>query len=255
MTDVDNGTAEYPHEDLLRDVSAVLASVDEMQDYLAKGVDAVRTRVDGCDEVGVTLILGGRPSTAAYTTVETLEIDAVQYQLDQGPCLDAARNRTEVRATLDDTAAERWPLFAEAVARDGVKSLMALPLVSGDQCVGALNLYGQDPQAFDRFEASLARVAASRMADAIVALLQLDGAQRLAGQLEQAMASRAIIEQAKGALMAMRGIDEHAAFEWLRKTSQDRNIKVNKVATTVIEGVTSGAIGGGASRGPEGAAH
>ncbi|MFC7485338.1 ANTAR domain-containing protein [Knoellia sp. CPCC 206453] len=234
MTDTDMST--HPHEEMLLEVSGVLSSVDGVQDYLDRVVHAVRRIVTGCDEVGITLLVDGRASTAAYTTVTTLEIDAVQYQLDQGPCLEAARTQTEVIASLGE-ADERWPQFAQAVRSDGMRSLMAMPLVSDGDCVGALNLYGSAVQAFDRFEASVARVAATRAADAIVAVVRLDGAQRLAGQLEQAMASRAVIEQAKGALMAMRGIDEHAAFEWLRESSQRRNVKVRDLAEQVVAGV------------------
>lgn len=241
MTDTGVSVGPHPHESLLQEVSGVLNSVDEMHDYLVRVVHAVRNHVSGCDEVGITLLVDGRPSTAAYTTVTTLEIDAIQYQLDEGPCLEAARERTEVKASLggDGSAHERWPLFAEAVRRDGMRSLLALPLVSGSECVGALNLYGHAPDAFAAFEATHARIAASRAADAIVAVLHLDGAQRLAGQLEQAMASRAMIEQAKGALMAMRGIDEHTAFEWLRQTSQTRNVKVRTLAEQVLAGLSA----------------
>ena len=60
MSDTEVGASEYPHEQLLRDVSEVLASVDDLQDYLARVVDAVRTRIDGCDEVGVTLLVEAR---------------------------------------------------------------------------------------------------------------------------------------------------------------------------------------------------
>lgn len=241
MADIDTGTVvgSHPQEVLLQEVAGVLTSVDEMHDYVVRVVHAVRNHVAGCDEVGITLLVDGRPSTVAYTTVTTLEIDAVQYQLDEGPCLEAARTQSEVRASLgpNGTAHERWPLFAESVRRDGMQSLLAFPLVSGGECVGALNLYGHAAHAFDAFEASLARIAASRVADAIVAVLQLDGALRLAGQLEQAMASRAVIEQAKGAIMAMRGVDEHASFEWLRQTSQARNVKVRTLAEQVLSGL------------------
>ncbi|GGB78321.1 hypothetical protein N798_03125 [Knoellia flava TL1] len=242
MTDTRTGT--HPHEDLLAEVSGVLSSVDELHDYLTRVVHAVRRHVTGCDEVGVTMLVDGRPSTAAYTTVTTLEVDAVQYQLDEGPCLEAARERTEVVATIGaggdrGDATLRWPHFAEAVRRDGIQSLMALPLLSGAECVGALNLYSQTPHAFDDFEASVARVAAARAADAIVAVTELDGARRLAGQLEQAMASRAVIEQAKGVLMALRGIDEHEAFDWLRATSQTRNVRVKTLSEQVVAGVRS----------------
>ena len=224
-------------EALTSDIGGVLESMEQVSDYLERLVHAVRRHVDGCDEVGVTLLTAGRPHTAAYTTVHTLEIDAVQYALDQGPCLEAARTRRE--CGVDDLLVEdeRWPAFAKECSEDGVRSLLALPLLSGAECVGALNLYGWAPAAFGAVDASLARLAASRCADAVVAVSTLEGVRRLAGQLEQAMASRAVIEQAKGVIMALRGLPEHEAFEVLRKTSQDRNVKVRVLAQQIVTGV------------------
>jgi len=226
-------------EALTTDIGGVLESMEQVSDYLERVVHAVRRHVSGCDEVGVTILSAGRPHTAAYTTVQTLEIDAVQYALGDGPCLDAARTRRENR--VDDLVVDdgRWPEFARECREDGMRSLLALPLVSGAECVGAINLYGWAPNAFDAFDASLVRVAAARCADAVVAVSTLDGVQRLAGQLEQAMASRAVIEQAKGVIMAMRGVPEHEAFEVLRKSSQDRNIKVRELAHQIVTGVVT----------------
>lgn len=224
---------------LTSDLGGVLESMEQVSDYLERVVHAVRRHIDGCDEVGVTVLSADRPHTAAYTTVQTLEIDAVQYALDEGPCLDAARHRRENHVAdlvVDDG---RWPHFAQECREEGMRSLLALPLVSGSECVGALNLYAWAPHAFDGFDAALVRVAASRCADALVAVTALDGARRLAGQLEQAMASRAVIEQAKGVIMAMRGVPEHEAFEVLRKTSQDRNVKVRVLAQQIVTGVSA----------------
>jgi GAF domain-containing protein len=233
------GTASAPDalEVLTTDIGGVLQSMEHVSDYLERVVHAVRRHVSGCDEVGVTILSGDRPHTAAYTTVQTLEIDAVQYALDDGPCLDSARHRRENR--VDDLFVDdgRWPEFAKECREDGLRSLLALPLLSGDECVGAINLYGWAPHAFEAFDASLARVAASRCADAVVAVTTLDGVRRLAGQLEQAMANRAVIEQAKGVLMAMRGVPEHEAFEVLRKSSQERNVKLRVLAQQIVTGV------------------
>ncbi|PKW26963.1 GAF and ANTAR domain-containing protein [Phycicoccus duodecadis] len=230
-------------ESLSFDTGGVLESMEELSDYLERVVHSVRRFVDGCDEVGVTILSNDRPHTAAYSTVQTLEIDAVQYALDEGPCLEAARTREEQR--VDDLCAEdgRWPTFAQVTRQDGMRSLFAVPLVSGDECVGALNLYAWERDAFGSLDAALVRIAARRCADAVVAVTQLDGMRRLAGQLEQAMASRAVIEQAKGVIMALRGIPEHEAFDVLRKTSQDRNIKVRVLAEQVIGGVVQGRDG------------
>lgn len=230
-------------ESMSNDIGGVLESMEELSDYLERVVHAVRRHVDGCDEVGITILSNDRPHTAAYSTVQTLEIDAVQYALDEGPCLDAARTGEEQR--VDDLAADdgRWPAFAQVTRQDGMRSLYAVPLRSGEECVGAINLYAWERNAFDGFDAALVRVAAGRCADAVVALTQLDGMRRLAGQLEQAMASRAVIEQAKGVIMALRGIPEYQAFEVLRRTSQDRNVKVRALAEQVIAGVVDGTDG------------
>ena len=234
-------------EQLTTDLGGVLESMEELSDYLERVVHAVRGHVDGCDEVGITIVVGDRPHTAAYTTVQTLEIDAAQYALGEGPCLDAARTREE--QLVGDLCLQdgRWPQFAEVTRQDGMRSLYAVPLVSGDQCIGAINLYAWSANAFDLLDTAVVRMAASRCADAVVAVTALDGMRRLAGQLEQAMASRAVIEQAKGVIMAMRGITEHEAFDVLRKTSQDRNVKVRVLAEQVVLGVSTGDSGPGPS--------
>ncbi len=192
-------------ERLSTDLAGVLESMEELSDYLDRVVHTVRSHIDGCDEVGITVVVEDRPHTAAYTTVQTLEIDAAQYALGEGPCLDAARTRHEQH--VEDLRRDdgRWPRFAEVTRQDGMRSLYAVPLVSGDQCVGAINLYAWDAHAFDLLDTAVVRMAASRCADAVVSVTALDGMRRLAGQLEQAMASRAVIEQAKGILMALRG--------------------------------------------------
>ena len=225
--------------ELTNEIGGVLQSMEEMSDYLERVVHAVRRHVDGCDEVGITVVSQDRAHTAAYTTVKTLEIDAAQYALGEGPCLEAAATRTE--QVVGDLCHDdgRWPRFATVSREDGMRSLFAVPLVSGDQCVGAINLYGWAVDAFDGMDATLVRIAASRCADAVVAVAALDGMRELAGQLEQAMASRAVIEQAKGVIMAMRAMSEHEAFDVLRKASQERNIKLRVLAEEFVSNVSS----------------
>ena len=145
MTDTETATGQHPHEELLRDVAGVLSSVDEVQDYLDRVVHAVRRHVTGCDEVGITLLVDGRPSTAAYTTVATLEIDAVQYQLDEGPCLEAARERTEVVAALGEggvirTDEGRLPITnafpADELDELNEGNIVAFPLAEAQRVLG-----------------------------------------------------------------------------------------------------------------------
>jgi transcriptional regulator with GAF, ATPase, and Fis domain len=220
---------------LLERLRGVARSTDELESYLNTVVHAVQQEVSACDEVGVTLLVEAIPRTAAYTTVRTLEIDSVQYSVGDGPCLDAYRNQRENRVDLAE-AMERWPAFASQAAEHGYESLLAMPLVSGVEALGALNLYALRPGAFDDLDTAVVRVAAQRCADTVAAAQEIIGARTLAAQLEQAMGSRAVIEQAKGMLMALRGVSERDAFEILRTESQHRNIKVRDLAERVVTG-------------------
>lgn len=220
-------------DQLLGRLAGVLGSMDDLPDYLDRVCAAVVDTVGACDAVGVTVILDNKPRTAAYTTVDTLEIDAMQYAMGDGPCLDAFRNRRENHVDLA-AAAERWPIFVEAAEEATVRSVLAVPLVSGGQCFGALNLYGYRHHTFGPADATMARLAASRAADAVGSVVQLVGAHEVATQLERAMASRAVIEQAKGIIMGREGVDENTAFELLRRQSQDTNVKVRTVATALV---------------------
>ena len=218
---------------LMAELAGSLEGLDDLAPYLDRLVAAVNANIDGCDAVGVTVVMEDRPRTAAYTTAGTLEIDAVQYAVGDGPCLDAFRNGRE---NLVDFAGgeERWPAFMEGCDIGEVQSLLALPLESGGRRFGALNLYGYARHAFDRTDLVLVRMAAARAADALAAAVQVAGAREVAAQMEQAMASRAVIEQAKGVLMGRHSISEMVAFELLRRQSQEQNLKLRVLAAQLV---------------------
>jgi signal transduction protein with GAF and PtsI domain len=228
---------------LMNRLGGVVSTPEELGAYLDTVVHAVQQSVEACDEVGVTLLVDTIPRTAAYTTARTLEIDSLQYAAGDGPCLDAFRHQRENSVNLAE-AMERWPTFAEQAAGYGYESLLAVPLVSGGEALGALNLYAQRAGAFDEFDASVVRMAAHRCADTVAAAQEIMGARALATQLEQAMGSRAVIEQAKGILIGIRGISEHEAFEILRTESQNRNVKVRDLAGRIVTGTYEALAGG-----------
>ncbi|KQZ89792.1 hypothetical protein ASD62_11235 [Phycicoccus sp. Root563] len=225
-------------EQIMTELAGNLDGVDDLTPYLERLVQAVNANIDGCDAVGVTVVIEDRPRTAAYTTAGTLEIDAVQYAVGDGPCLDAFRNGRENLVDFSG-GEERWPAFMEGCDPGSVQSLLALPLVSGGRRYGALNLYGNERHAFDHTELRLARMAAGRAGDALAAAVMLAGAREIAGQMEQAMASRAVIEQAKGVLMGRHSIDEMVAFELMRRQSQEQNLKLRTLAAQIVGEVRS----------------
>ncbi|SDP55438.1 GAF domain-containing protein [Pedococcus dokdonensis] len=236
--------AESLHEDagqrglasaqrLMEDLAGTLEGLDDLSPYLERLVQSVNANIDGCDSVGVTVVMEDRPRTAAYTTAGTLEIDAVQYAVGDGPCLDAFRNGRENLVDLVG-GEERWPAFIKGCDPGEVQTLLALPLESGGRRYGALNLYGHARNAFDHTDLTLVRMAAQRAADALAAAVSVAGAREVAGQMEQAMASRAVIEQAKGLLIGRHGIDEMVAFELLRRQSQEQNLKLRVLAAQLV---------------------
>lgn len=112
-------TIDTPTTRLMSVLSGVLGSMEDLETYLNNLVFAVMTNIDGCDAVGVTVVMEDRPRTAAYTTAKTLEIDAVQYAVGDGPCLDAFRHGRENLVDLGG-ALERWPMFTASVPIDHV---------------------------------------------------------------------------------------------------------------------------------------
>lgn len=234
-TQTETTSADSP---LVERVGAVLRTLDDLQEYLSGVVHSIRSAVPGCDAVGVTVVCGERPFTAAYTTATTLHIDAVQYAADEGPCLEAHDTMSPVHADLDE-AQDRWPRFVAAIEPSSTRGLLAYPLLVDGVSYGALNLYASSAAALTRADDAALVATAGRIAEVVASGIALAEATELVGQLEQAIASRAVIEQAKGIIMGRHGVGEARAFDLLREQSQRTNVRLREVAASVVAG-TSG---------------
>ncbi len=225
----------YPEE--MADVVATLAwSVsddDDLVEYLQRCVDLAVRVVTGAHYAGVTACTGGDPFTAVHTDAVTLEVDSHQYECGDGPCLHSMSTGQIVRVDVA-TSRERWPEFTDAAETAGVRSFLAAPLGSGHDRLGALNLYSRDQDGFGSDDEVLLRVLLVHATRALRDYAALQDARRVLGQLREAMASRAPIEQAKGILMAARGVSADAAFDLLRAESQNTNTKLHDVATAFV---------------------
>lgn len=242
-------------------VDELTASIAELSTLLVDEVDlvgmldrvvqlAVRAIPD-CGSAGVTLLVDGRPSTAAATDRRTLAVDRAQYESGIGPCLEAYRTCTVQRVRVEEAMAT-YPDFAVAAQQAGVRSFLAAPLMVRDAGIGALNLYSSDSRGFDALDEAVVAMFCGQAAVAVANSQLYQGARLLSGQLEQAMASRAVIEQAKGVLMATFAIDHDAAFDRLRTASQTENRKLRTVAAEVVAAAVAGRQVG--FRDPEGSA-
>lgn len=161
-----------------------------------------------------------------FTGPLPVQIEAVQTELGQGPCLDSIYEQATVR--LSDTATDQqWPAFSRRALALGVRSMLAIQLyVDGDN-LGALNLFATEPNAFDDESEHIGLLFAAHAAVALA------GSQRTTS-LQQAVASRDVIGQAKGILMERHRLTADQAFRVLARVSQHENRKLRTVAEELI---------------------
>jgi GAF domain-containing protein len=167
----------------------------------------------------------------------SLLADELQYEKGYGPCMDAGRGGVLLR--IDDMQTEeRWPDYVRhAQAEAGVRSSLSVPLPYQGSSIGALNNYSSRPGAFATPESLQAGLEVAEIVAVTVANAEAHwqlGEQ--ARNMRIAMESRAVIEQAKGVLMAQRHVTAEQAFEILREASQRYNRKLRDIAAGMVEG-------------------
>jgi GAF domain-containing protein len=223
-------------EQLWRALSRVELSGRTLGEVLEEVTEVATAHIPGAESTSTTLVRGEKAFTAAYFGDMALAADELQYERGYGPCMDAGRAGVVIR--VDDMRTEqRWPDYTPRVLEVGVRSSLSVPLPYQGNTIGALNVYSSVPGAFAAPEST---EAGERVAEAIaVAIANADAHDRLAEQAENmrlAMESRAVIEQAKGVLMAQRGVDADGAFDMLRDASQRYNRKLRDIAAGIVQG-------------------
>ena len=222
-------------QELLRDLSRVVLAGRALTDVLTDIVTIASRGIPGAESTSITLVRGDEAYTAAHHGEMALVADEMQYERGYGPCMDAGRGNVMLR--VDDMATEtRWPDYARRVVEVGVRSSLSVPLPYQGASIGALNIYSTRPGAFESDEAM---TAGSEVAEAVaVAVVNADAHARIVDQahnMRVAMESRAVIEQAKGVLMAQRGVTADEAFDMLRDASQRYNRKLRDIAVGIVE--------------------
>ena len=187
----------------------------------------------GAENAGVTLQRGGGPATAAFFGYAALPLDNAQYEAGDGPCLTAFRTGEIMRVERIGDVAQRWPNFAAAAEVAGIVSSLSLPLILKSEIVGALNLYSSHALTFSDRAVYLATLFAEQAALAVTNAAVYWKTYTLTQNLTLALENRERIGQAKGILAVRLGITMDEAFELLRRTSQQLNIKLRDVADHV----------------------
>jgi GAF domain-containing protein len=176
----------------------------------------------------------GKLQFMAASDEQTRLLELFQVQHHEGPCLDAFTTRTPVVNADLARAGHRWPLFAPRASAAGFRSVHALPLRLRDKVIGALNLFGTDAGTLEPDDVRIVQALADV---ATIGLLQeraIHHGEVLTQQLQLALTSRVIIEQAKGALARIHGVEVDAAFELLRTYARNHNRKLVDLARLVV---------------------
>jgi GAF domain-containing protein len=223
----------------MSELSSLLVDEDDLAGMLDR-VSRLATRsIPDCDSAGITLLQGGSPMTAAASDPRTLEVDEAQYRAGDGPCLRAYRTKTVQRVLVEQAFAE-FREFALAADRANINSFLAAPLLVRGEGIGALNLYSSEGHGFKSLDEAVVVLFAGQAAVAVANSRLYQSARALAAQLEVAMAGRAVIEQAKGVIMAVYSVDEDKAFDMLRRASQAENRKLRQIAVEIVNAASSG---------------
>jgi GAF domain-containing protein len=214
-------------EDFARAVRVLHAAPDECG-QLQLAVDLAVRLVGGCDHAGVSMVEGRRISTPAGSDVVVSRGDELQYELDEGPCLDSVRWHETV-VSHDLRREERWPRWTPRALNElGVQSMMSLWLYTDSRSYGALNLYADRAEAFERTDFAIAQALAAQISVALAV-------QREITQRGVAMTNRTVIGQAEGIIMERLGIDSDHAFAYLRRMSQTENRKLISICNDIIK--------------------
>ena len=225
------------HVEALQALSHFLVTEASLGDTLLRVAEITTDAMPTAEMAGISLLDDdGRPTTAVYTDEASPAIDSGQYQSGRGPCLDAWRERRVVRVDDMAASADTYPEFSQLARDHGVHSVMSLPLVAAKDALGALNLYSREPNGFSADDEAVGVDLAAAASIALANASAYSSASQLSSQLTEAMKSRAVIEQAKGMLMA-RSPDLSAddAFDVLRRASQRENVKLREIAQRLVE--------------------
>ncbi|MEO6886131.1 MAG: GAF and ANTAR domain-containing protein [Jatrophihabitantaceae bacterium] len=220
-------------------LAGLVTGAFELQDLLSQVAIFAAHAIPGADGAGVTLLrvdrTDNRIEALAASAPFVSEIDEIQYvTLNEGPCITAALERRTVRS--GSLGGEKmWPRFGPRVGRLGVHSALSLPLLLPGQVVGAINVYAHDKNVFDERAAELGELFAKPAAVSVHNAQILSQALALTLQLQTALASRPVIDQAVGLLRGRSGGSAEEAFARLRQISQTEHTKLADIAQRVVD--------------------
>ncbi len=205
----------------------------DIEGVMHQVADLARRTIPGAIDASVTLLRSKGAHSAAFTGELALILDEWQYEHGHGPCLTAAETAATLSVT-DMTYESRWPDWADRSGAAGAHSALSIGMPIHGSIKGAVNVYAAKPQAFDDEAILIGQTFAQYAAVALANAHVYDDQTTLAEHMRASMDARAVIEQAKGILIAERRCTAEEAFAILARNSQQNNVKVRDVAAALV---------------------
>jgi hypothetical protein len=215
------------------DVVRMLDQFADVASFLDSLVRWAVAQTPGAEACGLTVEQAGRGRTVTYSGELAARGDERQYELDDGPCLQALRSG-EVVTVADMAQERRWGRYPRRALDAGVRSSLSLPLTVGDRGRGALNLYASSAHAFTETDERAGQSWAGQASGALSVAWQMAERAETVGHLSRGMVTRQVIGQAVGLLMAQRSCTADEAFQLLKETSQRTNEKLRDIAERLV---------------------
>jgi GAF domain-containing protein len=204
-----------------------------MDAFLQRVCDLAVEVMPGDLETSVSVVGGKKATTAVFTGQLALDCDERQYEAGDGPCLHAATTG-ELVEVADMRIETRWPEYMRRAVGHGALSSLSVPLPIAEKVSGALNMYARRPRAFDDESRAVAVQFGPYAAAALANMHAYQDARNMADNLQAALESRAVIDQAKGILMERHRMTADQAFQVLARISMQSNQKLRVVADELV---------------------
>jgi GAF domain-containing protein len=234
-----NTSPEDDRQDVIHafaELALITVNGDPAEHRLRRVAELAKRSLGGVEGVSLTFIRDRHPQSVVFTGALAIDLDERQYDLGFGPCLDAAKTGQTIVVDTDATDSP-YNEFARIAARAGVRHVVSVGLPLDQRSIGGVNIYCADDAPITPEFVQHAEVFASYAAVAVNNVTRYADVADEAANMRAAMASRAVIEQGKGIIMARDHCTAEEAFDILRRISQQQNVKLRELAQALVDSV------------------